>query len=730
MGITAIHLDNFEQHASLRIDLTNRGVNCICGANGAGKSTIVRAIDFAFTGEFHTGKKTRKDHIRWKQKTGSVYAEFEAEGQKGTLERNLHGSGTKLVYGGMEYESATAAEPVLTRLIGGQSVFSTFGILQQGKLDELLTATPATRKGLLQTLYGLENVEARWTAVGGEQAAYAQIVRPARTPEIVEDELRQVRSRLLAYQLDRQQLGGEDDQKREQQLETADRAASAEKPEFPLQDFVALQAQVAQEDGRIVRLQEKIQGLLDTQQLLSTELAELQAASKAVQAQEQAWKSAQYALGQAKALAGRKSALVQPAVIGVTKADVVKQKTENQELLDKLATAKAAFKAAKDAHTQFAAGTCPTCGTCAIVREGGETELLSTLLDSYHAKMNSLIAEGNTHAVASKAKSAEIALNEQQVSDYDRAFSTWKSELAAIERDIAALPDMTALAGLTSPSLEGQAEKAAEIARLTAELRTARESGMAARTDLGTSQSIVHKLCTRIEEEKAREVRLQSAWQLCSTDHPFAPAMPWVLENRAALKAIRDTRATRAGLDATIAEIESQILHLEQEKIQAAAAIRLADNQVRYSAILAKARAALHRDAFGTAVLRRSVGRINTAWNRVLCRLGQDFTIRLTPELEIDAEFGDDHCGPESLSGGQRTAAAFAFAVASQQLIKSPLATFIADEPTYGLDDERISLMAAFIPEIQQLLASEGSQMILISHEARVRDAAETSIQL
>ncbi|MGB9134715.1 MAG: AAA family ATPase [Candidatus Bathyarchaeia archaeon] len=172
MILNKIKLNDFISHKSTELDL-GYGINVVVGPNGAGKTSILDAVSFALFNDYSSrGRKESLINSKAKKcwtavqfvEGGIKYsAEWSMERgrpAKGNLYRMQNGSKTLLAQGG----SAVLAE-IEKILAMDRSMFFQSIYVQQGEIEELVTAKPAARKTLISRLLGVEDLEKAWGGI-------------------------------------------------------------------------------------------------------------------------------------------------------------------------------------------------------------------------------------------------------------------------------------------------------------------------------------------------------------------------------------------------------------------------------------------------------------------------------------------------------------------------------------------------------------------------------------
>lgn len=172
MILSKIKLTDFVSHKNTELDL-GYGINVVVGPNGAGKTSILDAISFALFNDYsNRGKKENLINSTAKKcgatlefveggiKYSAEWSMMREKSAKGNLYRMQNGSKTLLAQGG----GAVLAE-IEKVLAMDKSMFFQSIYVQQGEIEELVTAKPAVRKELISRLLGVEDLEKAWHGI-------------------------------------------------------------------------------------------------------------------------------------------------------------------------------------------------------------------------------------------------------------------------------------------------------------------------------------------------------------------------------------------------------------------------------------------------------------------------------------------------------------------------------------------------------------------------------------
>lgn len=168
MKITKLKLTNFGKHNNLEYsDLDNKSIIGIIGKNGSGKSTIISAIDFAFTGRL---EDKADSYIKSGETNASIELEFEKNGRKGFIKRKLSKTTSSRSFKWedeeIEYTKASDVDNKLIEILGAdKQVLSNTIFIKQGELSSILDNSKSKRIDLFTKLLNLDYFNKRHYAV-------------------------------------------------------------------------------------------------------------------------------------------------------------------------------------------------------------------------------------------------------------------------------------------------------------------------------------------------------------------------------------------------------------------------------------------------------------------------------------------------------------------------------------------------------------------------------------
>lgn len=166
MRITHIELTNWGPHRHVAAD-TDAGILGIVGANGSGKSNLLQAIDYAFTGNLNG--RPGVSYIRGfgtddGAKKAVVRLSFKKDGISGEIVREIMPKSSKrmLTWDGGTYTKVEDVDRILGDILGvDKSALANAAFIKQGDIANLVQGTPAERNDIFRKLVRLGFVDKR-----------------------------------------------------------------------------------------------------------------------------------------------------------------------------------------------------------------------------------------------------------------------------------------------------------------------------------------------------------------------------------------------------------------------------------------------------------------------------------------------------------------------------------------------------------------------------------------
>lgn len=140
--------------------------------------------------------------------------------------------------------------------------------------------------------------------------------------------------------------------------------------------------------------------------------------------------------------------------------------------------------------------------------------------------------------------------------------------------------------------------------------------------------------------------------------------------------------------------------------------------------------AVFHKDAAPRFVAQRNLQRLQHSMNDVLEQFDTDFRVTADEGLSFIVHFNEGTIQPaERLSGGQKVVLALSFRLALC-LMFGDIGALYLDEPTAWLDEHHIRGFEPVLQQLRDFSTSRGLQSILITHEQSLAPLFDTVIQL
>ena len=166
MRIKKVELTNWGPHKHLSMDF-DAAVVGVVGANGKGKSNLLQALDYAFTGNLN--KQKQEKYIRnFGQPDGATTAtvevEFEKGGKEGKITRTVTSTTSRrcLQWDGESWTKAADVEKQLECILGADKASLANAVfIKQGEMAAIVKGTPSERHTIFQKLMNLQFLEPR-----------------------------------------------------------------------------------------------------------------------------------------------------------------------------------------------------------------------------------------------------------------------------------------------------------------------------------------------------------------------------------------------------------------------------------------------------------------------------------------------------------------------------------------------------------------------------------------
>ncbi|EDP74227.1 AAA family ATPase [Hydrogenivirga sp. 128-5-R1-1] len=160
MILKSLYLENFLAHEETKLNFAENGITVLIGDNGAGKSSILEAIQFALYGSSSKGNISQL--VKWGRKKAKIELEFIKNGSEYKIEREIVLTGkshsqTAVVYkkekGNYRLYYQKNINKELPKITGiTQKTFLNSILVKQGEIEGLLELTPKKRAQVFEEL--------------------------------------------------------------------------------------------------------------------------------------------------------------------------------------------------------------------------------------------------------------------------------------------------------------------------------------------------------------------------------------------------------------------------------------------------------------------------------------------------------------------------------------------------------------------------------------------------
>lgn len=706
MILHKLSLRKIAQHDKLDLDL-QPGLTAIVGANQSGKSNIVRAMKLAVTGQ---SSRNLDRILQLGAEEGLIHLDLSVGEVDCTIERTIRATGSssvKLSIGGTDYGEGTdhnVADGYDTffNLVGTHpELLEEIVFSGQEGLGSFLSASPAVRKGALQSIFGTKVAEKargllldELSAVtiedldGEQDRQRQQLGQQQKKLSEIAEELSEIQE-IDSEERDRLQklvASTETSTERKEELERKIRELEVAEKARSLQDERSELDQTEKSISEYEEYEAQLKGLMEKYEDQTTQRTDLNVLSNRE-------KKLSIQLSHHSPRPDPESSAEELEEAKEKLEEEKRQMLRMEQLLSSLTDEE--FEPLYP--TPVTRGECPTCGT--------ELDELpeDVSVEAYRALRK---RHEKTRVELTKLEGAHMA-NRDQAREYDRV----QGELSKVRGELAPLQKIN----FVSEQDFKDAKKAIEGLE---SLRSCR----------AVLRSQVDMARERYESEKARETELVE--ELESLELPdsevYNQAQSTLKEMRRREESRQKLEGQREQCQESISQTKDQLKNLEEE---------IQSGQVKrtYRSILEQAREHLHRDNLPARAASSVVRAINDRLASCMDQFQLNFSGWLDPDDLSPYFVGTDSPEPmpyELMSGGQKTAFAICFYVALWELYLPNCSLLTLDEPTRYQDEDRKRSLMEFFDSVRGWCQQTGSQLLLPTHDERLANSADQVLRI
>jgi DNA repair exonuclease SbcCD ATPase subunit len=385
------------------------------------------------------------------------------------------------------------------------------------------------------------------------------------------------------------------------------------------------------------------------------------------------------------------------------------QQVESTRLISELAVSLAVINQfIKSCDPDKGVAACPTCGTPTAQPD------LANRIEKAKASISHMVV---------RLDSLQMAVKVSQAHDYALSIYKHREELlqASFKR---VLDDCEKQKSLVPPKPTASRESASQVLK---EYRT--------RCDILTG------LRDNLTKTKVRESQLVGALESVrrSIDEVTATihSMPEVTDQMFAQLSAEVEELEKLSSSVVIDENAIKLLYDRMAECEEALVKFKKEHDFfwtvkRTESYLSDLRGVFHRDRAPAEVSRYFLQTIRADVDELLDRFNAPFRMIGVSDLDLMVQFADGRQGPASrmLSGGEKMLLALAFRVSLGLLFAGDLGVLCLDEPTVGLDANNVKCVAIALDRLREFGKSRGLQFILITHEASLDNLCDQVIDL
>lgn len=706
--LLSIELKNWRQLKSFKQDFQH-GITCIVGPNGVGKSSLLDAIMFSLTESWGADYKKKAHNIRFGAKGESyVKARWQINDVRIEIEKDLRKNKSKLLLpDGRVLTAVAEIYNELETLFGApRGILENAVFIAQGKVDSFLHLTKVGWLEYIGQFCELDRIEKIREALQEQLTKDSQLVRSDTRTEIKQLRLQLLErksrlaevSRTVRKYKKRLLPNSKRHVKRLHRLRTALTVITSR--EQLLLDVAAakkeyLKAKLKYTPG-IEKLRKELLELETRKQAFVTNSKQWH---RLVQAYDERAKTrpqlsadkdklsmalAETAALEAKVAAARRTAddvTAQYTTLTKARADLV----EKEKALDR----KIRF---------LEKGVCPTCGGKVSDRNMAKTKeefcsVSREVTASLNAEKELLQSQTELH---NELRQVTEKLDESRatVTRLQQSVKLRKAMLKVLPKTSAAkIKAIRSRLVAAIMFFSQRAELDKRLAKLSTIVSQAKSTYAALASQLVKTKKIADKYAQSASALKQQIATADAAL----TKHYKA---------RAKLKANRDLLADYKH------DVEALVDRLRKSKQRANEQKQL----TTWLSNLTEWRELLHRDKLQRIIVENYLLLQLAKMNNWLSRFHCPFTVMLDEDLTLLAKknSGDIHT-VRQLSGGQKTMLAIAFRLAANDQ-----SLLVLDEPTAGVDSDKLDKFAEFLSELSTQLKREGRQLLLVTHDDRL----------
>ena len=686
MQLDEIKLHNYKIHRDLKLKL-GAGVTGIIGDNGSGKSSVISAIRFLFTGEVDTD--TKEKTITIGETEGWVSGNFTLNGKEGYLERHLATSKVVLRYNDVTYNKSAEVKDLWAKLLQiDGTIFNNVIVAAQGDIPMLFSGDGMVREKIFQKIFLVPPTERLRSTI------WDHYIKPC-PPEKFEEDEKQLQAQEVNIAAKRNKLLAGLQVKREGILPdmyfkcVMERIAFLEKCKLDEAAKPDLEHLHFYLDGMVHQLDDQIAGEEET--LAKIDFASLKKAFEQLVSQ--------------KRLAAHKAELENELVVAESRAP------SEQELTEKYAEVETA--------------------------EIAETEAKQALDEA-----NALVKTINTQIEEfSKLEGHQVCPTcKQPIVDIANALVVYKEEADKAQRAQVLANTSYVLVNKKAQRLRGELSlmesQQHRVNNLKLQLMryadvTYSEQDL---TDLNAAIARVEEIQAQSQKNKQDRARLNGDLGVtveklknlaiydgtASIDDELADMNQLIVQNKQRIAELEDIRVEQAKLEHELELLEERIaVSLENQKYNT--------RRRTYLDRLESAYAILHVSEFPRKLIQTYADHVQLYLSNYLEKFSLPYRARIQEGFKIQMLNSDGKEIPE-VSGGQKMIVGICLRLALHKMFAQSFPLWIVDEGTTHLDENNRTAYFQLVDDIRR--GKVVSQVLIIDHDKHLQTVVDRTIQM
>ena len=767
MHLKRIELTNYRQHRQLDVDFDGNLI-AIVARNGAGKSNLLGAIQYALTGE-HPGA-TKTDLTTWGEKDGSVRLLFTAgsKNEEFVVTRKTNGDVT-LKVGDETIKQARKVEEALREKAGlDKELIRQIVFVPQKGIDAILFDDPRNREIAFQKLIGIGDVSKIHEALRMEIAQYD---RPQSFDEAIARSRQQLEEQEGVASKCREALNRYDEAIKtlpsKEALEgEVDKCARAQ---GTVSAYVLAEKSLYETKRWHEEAKEKLSGMgAASEEEESSLRAELEGIAKdrdELRAGLESGKESIRFLTRMKELSDAVTKANDDLAVAKANSELVHAKNPENTLAEESDEVRRLESEQVSAESELRSlnnlmrsassdGTCPVCGAPA-----SQEDIERHLRDRMSA------AERTASEACVKAKEArrmyDIRKKEETAADreVERRQSVFDSAFAALKKAHDANVDGCSIdLGTFAVSFKGHTPDAlpeieannADIEKRMAELDGKSE-------EVRKSLSAIEATKKQAKEARDNVARLAAQLDVLAENHASCkmelksmgidPESVKMSDYGACCDALKKARANMDAYNSILRDMAGTKGQLEAAEKTIGSTKKFIDDLLEKKGIEDVSRAKVDvlkrvREGLGYKEIPRILSQnvmhgLTSCVNSYLDQFNAPFVVEAEEEgfgfrcCFIDGRtMPDPHPDASLLSGGQKVALAIAFRMAIYMAFGGELGLLSLDEPTAYLDEASIGHLGELLEKVGAVARNKGLQILMATHEKAIMPFLDTKIDL